>query len=216
MLLAINPKMMVKILDKDIQKLLEKLNASHEPILLNVESETDSQIMDCLNNVKRKIERDSGKMILGWQIWKTNLLVEAEFHAVWEDKNLNLHDITPKGISIEKILFVEDEKLTYDGTQKDSIRINTTNNELVDDLIKVCEAIYRFDNRGERAFLYDLSSVLNEKQLKHKVNLIELREIVRCILNLNGNQNSICPCQSQKPFIDCHGKNLELIILKDI
>lgn len=207
---------MVKILDTDVLRLIEKLNASHEPILLNVEIEDDSQVMDCINNVKRKIERDLGRMILGWQIWKTSHLVEAEFHAVWEDENLNLHDITPKGIPIEKILFVEDEKLTYNGTQKDSVRLNITSNELVDDLIKVCEAIYRFDNRGERAFLYNLSGVLNENQLQHKVNLINLREIIKSMLNINGNRNSICSCQSQRPFIECHGKNLELIVLQDI
>lgn len=209
-------KSMIKIVDNKIQKLIEKLNASHAPILLDVEEEVDSKVMDCINNVKRKIERESGKMILGWQIWKTYHLVEAEFHAVWEDQDLNLHDITPKGIPVEKILFVEDEKLQYDGRQKDSIRINITNNKLVDDLIKVCEAIYRFDNREERALIYDLSTVLNETQLQHKLKLLKIRDYIKSILNFDGNEKFLCPCQSQKSFHLCHGKDLELIIQKDI
>ena len=44
--------------------------------------------------MKRKIEKDGGKSVLGWQIWQ-NRLSEAEFHAVWKDLNENLIDIAP-------------------------------------------------------------------------------------------------------------------------
>ena len=70
------------------QKLLDKLNASHEPIYVDVVLEEGAILHNCVSNVKRKIEKDGGKSILGWQIWQ-NRLSEAEFHAVWEDLNEN-------------------------------------------------------------------------------------------------------------------------------
>ena len=104
---------------------------------------------------------------MGWQIWKTKNLIEAEAHAVWKYLNEELHILTPKESGVSKILFVEDENLIYLDTQIDNIRWKLTNNPLEVDLIEVSNAIYRFNNLGERAELYDLSSVLNEKQLKH-------------------------------------------------
>ncbi len=155
-------------------------------------------------------------MILGWQIWKGKHLVEAECHAVWEDNDEILHDLTPKEFDVDKIIFVEDENLVYADKQIDNVRLNITKNELVDDLIQVCEAIYRFDNKGERATLYDLSGVLNDKQFKHKENLLLLKEFINIILTRNGNRKSLCPCQSGYKFKDCHGNDLKKRIQKDI
>jgi len=203
-------------MENPIQNLISILNASHHPIELEVKPEPNTKPNDCLNIVKRKVESDGGKMVLGWQIWKTQYWVEAEFHAVWEDLNLELHDISPKAIPIKKILFVEDEKLTYDGTQKESIRLNYSNNQFVDDLFKVWEAIFRFDNKGERKFLYDLSSVLNHDQLEYKKYLINLKQIIEYILKLNGNRNSNCPCNSGIEFHSCHGKDFDIKVSLDI
>jgi hypothetical protein len=203
-------------MENPIQSIISLLNASHHPIELKVEPEPNSKPYDCVNIVKRKVESNGGKMVLGWQIWKTQYWVEAEFHAVWEDLNLELHDITPKVVPINKILFVQDEKLTYDGTQKESIRLNFSKNEFVNDLFKVWEAIFRFDNKGERKFLYDLSSVLNQNQLEYKKYLIELKQIIEFILKSNGNRNSNCPCNSGKKFDKCHGKDFDTKVALDI
>ncbi len=149
-------------------------------------------------------------MVLGWQIWKSKEIVEAEFHAIWEDKDLELHDITPKEKNIDRILFVEDEKLSYDGKQKDNIRINITNNKLVDDLIKVCEAIHRFNNKGERALLYDydLNNVINQSQIEYRLKLQNIKNLINILLSIDGHRNSFCPCGSKIVFKNCHGKNL--------
>ncbi|KGO85902.1 hypothetical protein Q765_13800 [Flavobacterium rivuli WB 3.3-2 = DSM 21788] len=203
-------------MENPVQNIISELNASHHPIELEVKPELNSKPNDCLNIVKRKVERDGGKMVLGWQIWKNKYWVEAEFHAVWEDLNLELHDISPKIIPIDKILFVEDENLIYDGTQKESIRLNYSNNEFVNVLFKIYEAIFRFDNKGERKFLYDLSLVLNDNQLGHKMYLITLKQIVEYILKLNGDRNSNCPCKSGKKFDNCHGKDLDSKVSQDI
>jgi len=199
-----------------IRRLINSLNASHEELYLPIESEKGTQNQKCFSNVQKKIKHCGGKMIIGWQIWETKHIVEAECHAVWEDENGNLHDITPKPLGIDKILFVEDENLKYEEKQIENIRLNKSNNQLVDDLINVCKAIYRFDNKDERAFLYDLSNILNVEQEKHKFYLVELKEIINQILKKGGNRKSLCPCGSQLKFTDCHGYNLNNRIKKDV
>lgn len=205
-----------KLEDKEVQRLLRKLDATHEPDYLNITPEVGAETKDCFIVVQNKVNNDGGRMIMGWQIWKGKYLIEAECHAVWEDEDKQLHDITPKEFDVDKILFVEDEKLIYDNKQIDNVRINTTNNSLVDDLILVCEAIYRFDNKGERATLYDLSTVLDEAQIKHKEYLMMLKGFINTILVKNGSRKSLCPCQSGIKFVDCHGKDLKKRIQKDI
>ena len=155
-------------------------------------------------------------MIIGWQIWKGKYLIEAECHAVWEDNDEELHDLTPKEFAVTKILFVEDDKLIYEDKQIDNVRLNIKNNPLVDDLILVCEALFRFDNRGNRATLYDLSNVLTDEQIQHKEYLVEMKELINSILRSNGNRKSLCPCQNGVKFVDCHGKDLLKKIKKDI
>ena len=161
--------------------------------------------------VREKVKNAGGRMILGWQIWETKYLVEAEFHAVWENPNEELIDLTPKEITnINKILFVEDENLVYEEKQVDNVRLNISSNELVDDLISVSQAIFRFNNRGPRAELYgaDLIASLNETEINHIKYLQVLQEMISSLLFLKGRRTSSCPCNSGKKFKECHGKNL--------
>ncbi len=205
-----------QIHDKDVRKIIKKLNASHNPAYLDVTPEPDAQVKDCFIVVQEKIKQFGGRMILGWQIWKNKYLIEAECHAVWEDNDELLNDITPKEFYIDKILFIEDENLIYQDKQIDNIRLNITNNKLVDDLISICEALFRFDNKGERASLFDLSKILTEGEIQHKEYLLKLKDYVNFILSKNGNNNSLCPCQNINKFKDCHGKDFKKRIQKDI
>lgn len=199
-----------------VRILINKINATHEELYLTVEPEKDAEELDCFPTVQKKVEQCGGKMIMGWQIWETKHLVEAECHAVWEDENEELHDITPKPRNIDKILFVEDANLKYEEKQIDNIRINKSKNNLVDDLIDVCEAIHRFDNKDERAYQYDLTDILNDEQKTHRAYLNELKDCINFMLEKGSNKQSLCPCQSGPKFIECHGYNFKKRIEKDI
>lgn len=67
--------------DKDVQKLLKLLNATHTEIYLDVEPEAGARPNDCFINVQNKVAVAGGQMIMGWQIWKNKYLVEAECHV---------------------------------------------------------------------------------------------------------------------------------------
>jgi hypothetical protein len=145
---------------------------------------------------------------MGWQIWKTKNLIEAEAHAVWENPDGDIFDLTPKENGTTRILFVEDENLIYNGRQIDNVRLNISNNPLVDDLIKVGKDIYRVYNLGDRAHLYDLTDVINQRQVAHIEYLKQMRYFISALLSKNGKRKSPCPCGSRIPFKDCHGKDL--------
>jgi hypothetical protein len=196
--------------DPHVKRLLFILNATHEQIYVDIEPEQDAIESDCVNIVAKKVAEAGGKRILGWQIWKTNNIVEAEFHAVWETPDGDLKDLTPKPISDKQILFVEDENLVYEGKQINNIRLNYTKNPLADDFIKVCNAKFSFENKGERAFTHELKLRGNEAEKLLYLN--DIKKLLEQMLLRNCTKKSICLCGSGKIYTSCHGANLTKIL----
>jgi len=192
------------------QKLLDRLNATHDPIFVDVKLEEWAKPLDCINNVKKKIEKDGGKSILGWQIWQNNI-ADAEFHAVWEDLEGNLVDITPKeGIDIKQIIFVEDSNLKYEGKQIDNVRVNISGNPLVDDLILVSEKNFQFLNNGEKAEGHKLFLTLEEAGYLELLQCIK-NDIIS-MLSKGQNKDNLCFCNSGRSYKDCCGRELGKIL----
>jgi hypothetical protein len=64
----------------------------------------------CSDGVEEKIRHDGGRLRFGWAIWEwPEVMLTAEFHAVWEDETESRFDITPKPQKEMSILFVADE-----------------------------------------------------------------------------------------------------------
>ncbi len=109
---------------------------------------------ECVANVASVIEIYGGATELGWQLWETlpGVLIEAEFHAVWIDKEGDRLDVTPNAIpGAARINFLPDPKLLDNGRQIDNVRISLVDDPLVNDLIKSHEAFFEATNRGELA-----------------------------------------------------------------
>jgi hypothetical protein len=194
--------------DRFVLSLIKKIGLNNKPIIVKVIPENGAEPLDCFPTVQKKISNYGGRMILGWQFWKSQNLIEAEFHAIWESPENELIDITPKPImGIDYTLFIIDESLLYDEKQKDNFRINITNNSLVDDFIKVCEAIFNFENKGERAYQYELKLSALEQEKYRKLK--GLKEIYQTMISNNLNRNTRCLCGSGNKFKHCHGKDLQ-------
>lgn len=194
-------------IDGDVKKLIKLLGTNTTPVYLDVTPESYSQVVECFPAIEEKIRRDGGSQELGWQIWKTEILVEAEFHAVWKSHDGELRDITPKQISIPRILFLPDPRAKYIGAQVDNIRLNITQNRLVDDFIKISKAIFRIENKESRAFEYELRLSGQEAQI-YKV-LKQMKEDLYFMIMQGSNRNSPCFCQSEKKYKHCHGNKLD-------
>lgn len=113
-----------KKINQNILKLIEKIPAPGEPIFLDLVKFPNAITGDCFGNVDKKIKKDNGTTQHGWIIWEAeNYMVEAEFHAVWQDPDGGLHDITPKADGETTILFVPDNETIYTKHYVDNIRL---------------------------------------------------------------------------------------------
>lgn len=192
--------------DSDLIRLERKLKASHEPIFVDVVPEDWALLSECYPNVERKVKESGGRMVLGWQVWKTRHLIEGEMHAVWESPEEELIDITPKDPSFSQIMFIEDENLTYSGVQVDNVRLNITSNKIVDDFIAIAEALYQFDNKGQRAQQYVMA--LTPAENAQRKELETLKDMAYSLMHYGQNRQSPCACGSPIAWADCHGDNL--------
>lgn len=195
-----------KTICSNVKRLLTELNCEIEPIYVKCVPEKEAQLNDCFSLVEKRIKSHGGSAALGWQISKSKLLVEAIFHAIWKAKDGELIDISPKPVPLDEILFIQDREIEYEGKQVDNIRLNITENRLVDDLIKVCEASFRLQNIGERAYQHALTLKDGEAQA-HKI--FESAKPLLEVMALQGlNHQSPCLCNSGKKYKVCHGKIL--------
>ena len=175
------------------------------------EPEPNSKENDCIPIVDNKVDNFGGKRILGWQIWKSGYMIEAELHAVWESPDGDLRDITPKIIPIKQILFVEDETLVYDGRQVNNVRLNITNNKLVEDFIEACNYDFLAQNKGKLAIFHGAltADIMGEDRFRNLLAIRELKTGIDEMLRKNETRDGLCFCNSGRKFKNCHGKNIK-------
>jgi hypothetical protein len=142
-------------------------------------------------------------VLFGWQLWEwPNVLIEAEFHAVWHAPDGRLIDVTPKTDNEEKILFVADKQRVYCGISVDNVRVALRDDLLVHHLILLSAKIFDVTNRGERKYLKGAISLPAdeiEPLLLHK-------EIVRGMLRQGLRAHDSCLCGSGRKYKRCHGR----------
>jgi len=136
--------------DKFLKELLKLINSDHPLRTVRVQLEPGAKINNCYYNVPDKVKRDGGNSIYGWAIWCDQYICESEMHAVWESPAGELIDITPRPNHFIEIRFVQVDGFIYSGQPVDNIRLNMTENEVVDDWINVCKGIEMIYRNGRR------------------------------------------------------------------
>jgi hypothetical protein len=98
-------------ISKQVNRLISKLNLKAPPVYVKVQPEPWAIVNECFPNVERKVLSNGGKMLCGWQIWEwPNVMIEAEFHAIWQNPKGDWVDITPKQDEEQTILFAHTPK----------------------------------------------------------------------------------------------------------
>jgi hypothetical protein len=119
-----------------------------KPVFVKVSSETNARSQDCFFNVKDRIQRDGGKLISGWMIWLwPKVLIEAEYHGIWETTSGRWIDITPKTDGEKKILFLEDPSVAWDFSNFKRLgnrRLPLSNDPDIADMIYCTEQVELF------------------------------------------------------------------------
>jgi len=201
---------------KQIITLCKEIDKSQKPGHVPVKPESWVESKECFFNVKTKVEKDGGQIQFGWTIWEwPNIMIEAEFHAIWISPENNHIDITPNPINSERILFLPDSIRKYDYSadyyRVDNIRRPLSNNPLILDFIKISEQIFKDEERLFPGRQIDPENPAFEllEELKEKRALVYLQLMSQSQPQPEygkPGRNTPCPCGSGLKFKKCCGK----------
>lgn len=208
---------MTPLQEKQIDKLIDKLDLEYEYELIPISLETFSREKQCYSNVEEKVRKDGGRIHYGWSVHFTDrIIIEAERHAVWENDNQDLICITPHPSKQKEVIFLSDNRYVDKSEQVDNVRMNTTNNSLVDDWVYLSDTI---------GYIYNRFTVrLNDDQVNidtpvHDVlnTIEEYRGLVMGLIKSKKREKSKCFCEKgvhhKKKYIHCHRKLIRTEIL---
>ncbi len=126
-----------------VLQLCNKIGNVEEPVFVNINPRDDSIGNECFIDVNNQIKEYGGKIKYGWILWIwDNIFAEATFHAVWENTNGQLLDVTLKKDNEKTILFAPDNNRKFDNMRVSSVRLPLQNNPKIKELI---DSIDKFD-----------------------------------------------------------------------
>jgi len=196
-----------------IEKLLDRLDVEFEPELVPVTPAIFARENSCYYNVLEQVRQSGGKIHYGWVIWQTDLLCEAEHHAVWEDANGDLLCITPRQMQMSSIMFVSDNSRPFNGTSYDNVRVNISGNPIIYDFITLHQLntkLWALGTRnGEMEVVlpkYVSDQINRNSQILHNIHLYHQN---------GGRLDTPCFCQSNKKYRHCHGNNLSANAIRE-
>jgi len=143
-----------------------------EPLYVLVNALLNKPINECFSIVPEHVARYGGKQLIGWIIseWK-KVLIEAEFHAVWQNTGGAMIDLTPKSIPVSKILFLPDPSREYTGVSVDNIRKPLRNDKRIKRFCDLWHEHFLELNKGDLANQYGL--VVPPPDVAHRLRQIE-------------------------------------------
>lgn len=191
--------------DAFLKKLLSKVGSTYELEYVPVRAEAYATLLNCFPNVEEKVRRDGGRTHYGWLIHKTKLLYEAERHAVWENEDEELLDITPHEPSVDEIQFISDNNWAYTGKSVDSIRVNRTKNPLVDDFILLAEAVAQARSYGSQA---EGHLIMPAPAVEVAAFYEKMKQDLLHFIRLGGQPHFPCFCGLPASYRSCHGSQL--------
>ncbi|GEP94511.1 SEC-C domain-containing protein [Chitinophaga cymbidii] len=180
-------------------KMADHINSEYEMLHVPVIPLENAQINFCYKNVAQKVLLKGGRLQYGWIVIQSQFTVDAIHHAVWENPLGNLIDVTPSTPAFDNTLFIPDDRINYDGRVIDTIKLNITNNKIVDDFIAVDSlrnlilANTPETSEGRR----EVNSPLWYKYKSVGEQLVEL-------LLEGKDQRSRCYCGSGNQYEECH------------
>jgi hypothetical protein len=138
-----------------VTELCEQLVPGGSPESLDVRAPKGMQPLDCIGNVRKMIDQHGGEAVYGWSLLETlpDVMMEAEFHAVWRGQDGSLQDVTPKQFSAMEptTLFLADPDLSYEGQQIDNVRVPLRDEQLIRSFIRSAERKFQAWNQGDLA-----------------------------------------------------------------
>lgn len=184
-----------RITDK-IMELCNQVAPGSRPEYIPVEEQSWSLLNECFPNVERMVREHGGQQVNGWAVWQwANMVITTEAHAVWENAEGKLIDITPHNLEEKEILFLPDTRVIFAGYPIMGKRMPLTDSPLVAEMIELM---------NERdSYLCSTSERTCEipKELLVRIMQIQMGFYVRV------GRNDPCPCQSGLKYKKCCGRD---------
>lgn len=168
---------------------------------------------DCFANVERRVEKRGGRAQHGWLIQQFDVMYEAIAHSIWvTEDEVNWFDVTPRKWANGQVMFVPDERMVWQEQAIQSIRMNRTPREEVDDMIKVL-------NAGDR--VRGIATYTKGSDKPHFPST-EVAGVDTWFMNWGMSWQLFvgkkfthaapCPCTSGKPYQNCCRGRIDLEI----
>jgi|ERR1043166_3802155 hypothetical protein len=130
-----------------VLSLVAELAPSQRPQFVAVEPLPWAEELACIDVVDRCVSENGGRQVLGWGLWEwPGVLLEAEFHAIWEKPDGSVTDPTPKRGPVQKILFLPDPEARVVAFQKDNVRRPLAKRKEILDFIEINERFFQARN----------------------------------------------------------------------
>ena len=188
-----------KEISQQIISVSDSIAPGQLPVLVSVNPGSNSKPNDCFNNVSRYTVSNGGKQINGWTIWqRANILIEFEAHAVWQNSDGDLIDITPHDRE-GQILFLPDMKVDYKGYPIPNKRFALTDSPLV------AEYIGLWEEYDALCAQYPAYTPIKINAGTHEAYVYKRKAEIESIFQKDVGRNDLCPCQSGLKFKKCCG-----------
>ena len=179
--------------------------ADSEPVFVDVAPPSWALVNKCAINAKRYVEENEGEVVFGWaiSIWN-KILIDCIGHAVVKI-NKQYIDITPNKYGDKKILFVQDDGITFDYSDEmcrlPSKNIALSSAKDVKRLVNIEDELYRIKTKYPVTGGVILLIPEDAKTIS-KLEAEKLQIIPKIIVN-HIHHNDPCVCGSGRKFRKC-------------
>jgi hypothetical protein len=160
-------------ISEKVVRLCHQIIRDSQPMFLEITPDPGCKAKDCFENVRRKIEKEGGRIQYGWALWEwPQVFIEAEHHAVYEPAGgPPWVDLTPCLRGSRRRLFLPDDTATYDfqdeGFRRDNVRIALSDDPDIEEFFKAGKRRSAFYN--ELPGVGEISISASEKRELEKI-----------------------------------------------
>lgn len=192
-------------INKDVLEFCKEIDPSGKLSFVDVIPDEEAKYQECFINVQEYIRKFGGEIQYGWIIWEIpHKFIEAEFHAIWVDKNGKYIDITPKKDGEKIILFLKDSKKKFTGELVGNIRKVLSDRAEFRTMVIFGEKQFEiskryFDGSKIEVPLFEITKLekLRQEILSSEIQKDKLSGKIKI------GRNEPCPCGSGKKYKKC-------------
>jgi hypothetical protein len=181
-----------------------------KPVYLPIRPEPGSVVRECFDNVRRKVEREGGRIQFGWEIYQwPGVYIEGEHHAVYEGPNgPPWLDITPapEETPQQTRLFLPDDSAIYEFDnptfRRDNIRKALAADLLIDEFLGLASELVDIMRRTPGTGMVTVEGADAERL---EVLARRSAELKRQIAMKYTAWDARCSCGRPEKFKRCHG-----------